>query len=55
MYESNHGLPESHGKGFPAQSESLLHNVGERSIPALRTSLVSLPPPPHVVLRNPQD
>ena len=55
MSESNRGLPESHGKGFPAQSESLLHNEGERSIPALWTSLVSLPPPPPVVLPNPQD
>ena len=55
MYESNRGLPESHGKGFLARSENLLHNEGVRSIPALWTSLVSLPPPPPVVLPNPQD
>nr|KAJ0197124.1 hypothetical protein LSAT_V11C700384420 [Lactuca sativa] len=55
MSKSNHGLPESQGKGFPAQSESLLHNEGERSILAMWTSLVSLPPPPPIVLPNPQD
>ena len=55
MSESNHGLPESHGKGFPTQSESLFHNEGEKPIPAMWTSLISLPPPPPVVLPNPQD
>ena len=55
MSESNHGIPESKGKDITSQSESLFHNEGERSIPVMWTSLISLPPPSPVVLRNPQD
>lgn len=55
MSESNHGIPESKGKDIPAQSESLFHNEGERSILVMWTSLISLPPPPPVVLPNPTE
>ena len=50
MSDSNRGLPGSQGKGVPIESDSLFQSEG-----SMWTSLISLPPPPPVVLPDPQD
>ncbi|KAL7617454.1 hypothetical protein Lser_V15G04196 [Lactuca serriola] len=49
MSNSNRGIPESQGKSVPNEGESLIQS--ERS---MWTSLISLPPPPPIVLPDPQ-
>ena len=47
----NHGLPKFQGKGVPAENKLFRCSSKE----SRWTSLISLPPPPPVVLPNPQD
>ena len=50
----NYGLPESYGKSFPHEDDIPQDNQGERLIPFLCCSETSLPPPPPIVLPDPQ-
>ena len=50
----NYGLPQPFGKSFPHKDDIPQDNQGERLIPFSCYSGTSLPPPPSIILPNPQ-